>query len=351
MPPSNTPFDLDRLTHYLEAHIDGFQGPISVKKFAGGQSNPTYLLNAPSGQYVLRSKPPGELLQSAHAVDREYIVTQALKDTAMPVARPYCLCEDISIIGSMFYVMSYSAGRQFWNPTLPEVHQDERAPIYNEAIRVMAALHDVDSNAVGLSGYGKHGNYFERQLARWSKQYRAAETETIEPMEALLKWLPANLPQDNGQVSLIHGDYKFDNIIFHPDQPEAIALLDWELSTLGHPMADLAYFSMCLRLPPSGYIQGLKGLDRRALGVLDEQAIIARYCELRGIEKINNWTFYLVFSFFRLAAIAQGVLKRALDGNASNDAALQLGNQTGELAQMAVDLLENHPVDSETSAH
>ncbi len=333
-------FDEARLAAYLENQIDGFRGPLTAKKFAGGQSNPTFLLNADSGDYVLRRKPPGKLLASAHAVDREYAVLKALENTAVPVAHAYCLCDDDSVIGSMFYIMSYEPGRIFWDPALPELDREERAPIFNEIIRILAAMHDVNVNQVGLGDYGKPGNYFERQLSRWVKQYRAAETDKLAAMETLMDWLTANMPADDGQVSLIHGDYRLDNIIFHPAEPRALAVLDWELSTLGHPMADLAYFCMCLRLPPVGMIKGLQGLDCDQLGVPEEKDIIARYCELRGIETIEHWAFYLAFSYFRLAAIAQGVYKRALDGNASDAKALEAGNHAGYLAEWALPLIE-----------
>lgn len=332
-------FDEARLASYLESRIEGFQGPLSAEKFAGGQSNPTFLLSTPGMQYVLRRKPPGQLLKSAHAVDREYKVLEALKDTPVPVAHPYCLCEDDDIIGSMFYVMSYEPGRIFWDPSLPELDKDQRGPLFEELIRILAAMHDVDVNAVGLGDYGRPGNYFERQLGRWTKQYRAAQTETFEAVEQLINWLTDNMPADDGQVSLIHGDYRLDNIIFDQEKTEALAVLDWELSTLGHPMADLAYFCMCLRLPPVGHIKGLAGLDCGELGVPNEADIIARYSELRGIENIEHWTFYLAFSFFRLAAIAQGVLKRALDGNASSEKAQQVGSMTPKLAQLAMNMI------------
>jgi aminoglycoside phosphotransferase (APT) family kinase protein len=332
-------FDEARLASYLEEHIEGFQGPLTSEKFAGGQSNPTFLLSTAGNQYVLRRKPPGQLLKSAHAVDREYAVLQALKDTAVPVAQPYCLCEDDDVIGSMFYVMSYEPGRIFWNPALPELDMGQRAPMFDELIRVLAAMHDVDVNAVGLADYGKPGSYFERQLGRWTKQYRAAETDPTDAIEQLISWLTDNMPADDGQVSLIHGDYRLDNIIFHPEKAETMAVLDWELSTLGHPMADLAYFCMCLRLPPVGPIKGLAGLDLDAIGVPCEADIIACYCKRRGIERIEHWTFYLAFSFFRLAAIAQGVYKRALDGNASNENALQTGSMAQVLAQLAINMI------------
>lgn len=340
---NNSPHGLDetRLANYLEKHVEGFRGPLSAEKFAGGQSNPTFLITTADARYVLRRKPPGQLLKSAHAIDREYAVLEALFDTPVPVARPFCLCEDENIIGSMFYVMSYVEGRIFWDPALPELKQEERGPLFDELIQIMAAMHDVDVNLVGLRNYGKPGNYFQRQLDRWSKQYRATATERRVAMETLIHWLEANLPADDGQLSLIHGDYRIDNVIFDATCPHAIAVLDWELSTLGHPLADLAYFCMGLRLPPMDQTKGLGGLDRDLLGVPQEKTIISRYCELRRIDHIEHWTFYLAFSFFRLAAILQGVLKRALDGNASSDKALQVGHMTGTLAQMALDLISN----------
>jgi aminoglycoside phosphotransferase (APT) family kinase protein len=332
--------DTVKLADYLERWIDGFQGPLTAEKFAGGQSNPTHLLKARSGDYVLRRQPPGHLLKGAHAVDREYRVLNALRDTEVPVAHAYHLCEDPDVIGSVFYVMSFVQGRIFWDPSLPELPREQRTALYSELIRVLATLHSVDVKAVGLGDYGRSGNYFERQIGMWTKQYRAAETETIEAMETLIAWLPANTPADDGQQSLVHGDYRFDNLIFHPTETRVLALLDWELSTLGHPLADLAYFCMCLRLPSTGHIAGLAGKDREQLGIPTEAAIIAQYCALRGIGAIDNWAFYLAFSFFRLAAILQGVLKRALSGNASSDNAVQVGQMAGHLAQLAVDLIE-----------
>lgn len=332
--------DTVKLAAYLETRIDGFQGPLTAEKFAGGQSNPTFLLKARSGEYVLRRQPPGALLKGAHAVDREYRVLDALRNTEVPLAHAYLLCEDREVIGSMFYVMSFEQGRIFWDPALPELPREQRAPLYSELIRVLATLHDVDVNAVGLGDYGRSGNYFERQIGMWTKQYRAAETASIEAMETLIAWLPANMPAEDGQSSMVHGDYRLDNLIFHPTEARVLAVLDWELSTLGHPLADLAYFCMCLRLPSTGHISGLADKNREQLGIPTEAALVAQYCALRGIGDIDNWPFYLAFSFFRLAAIVQGVLKRALDGNASSDQALQVGKMAGHLAQLAVALLE-----------
>lgn len=332
--------DTVKLAAYLETRINGFQGPLTAEKFAGGQSNPTFLLKARSGEYVLRRQPPGALLKGAHAVDREYRVLDALRNTAVPAPHPYLLCEDREVIGSMFYVMHFQQGRIFWDPALPELPREQRAPLYSELIRVLATLHDVDVNAVGLGDYGRSGNYFERQVGMWTRQYRAAETETIEAMETLIAWLPVNMPADDGQLSIVHGDYRLDNLIFHPAEARVMAVLDWELSTLGHPLADLAYFCMCLRLPSTGHISGLADKNREQLGIPTEAALVAQYCALRGIGAIDNWQFYLAFSFFRLAAIVQGVLKRALDGNASSDKAVQVGKMAGPLAELAIALLE-----------
>ena len=333
-------FDTDKLARYLEDRIPGFRGPLVATKFAGGQSNPTFMLEARSGRYVLRRQPPGELLKSAHAVEREVRVLVALANTDVPVPRAYHLCEDRDVIGSMFYVMSFAAGRIFWDPSLAELDKGARAPIYAAIVETLAALHNVDVDAVGLADYGRAGNYFERQIGVWTKQYRASETERLEAMETLIEWLPANCPQDDGLPSLVHGDFRIDNLFVDAVDPKIIAILDWELSTLGNPLADLAYFCMCLRLPSVGYIPGLLGKDRGELGVPDEAAIVRRYCELRGIPAIAHWNFYLAFSFFRLAAIAQGVKKRALGGNASNARAGQVGDMARHLAEAATALID-----------
>ena len=314
--------DTSRLGDYLAQHIPGFSGPLTAEKFAGGQSNPTFKLSAGQSHYVLRRKPPGELLKSAHAVDREYRVITALRDTEVPVPHTYVLCEDESVIGSMFYIMEYKEGRILWDPQVPEVtNREERAAIYDSMNATMAALHNVDIEAVGLSDYGRPGNYFERQLSRWSKQYRASETEQIADMEALMKWLEERMPEDDGTLSLVHGDYRLDNMMFHPEQPRVIALLDWELSTLGNPLADLANQVMAWMLPGDGRIRGLAGVDRASLGIPSDEEYIATYCERTGRDHIDNWNFYLVFSFFRLAAILQGIVKRAQIGTASSSEA------------------------------
>jgi len=289
---------------------------------------------------VLRRQPPGELLKSAHAVDREYRVIKALQNTDVPVARVNHLCEDRDIIGSMFYVMSFEEGRIFWNPSLLELNKQQRTDIFDEMNRVLCALHDVDVEVVGLGDYGRPGNYFERQIGRWTKQYKASETGLIAAMDQLIEWLPANIPADDGKISLIHGDYRLDNIIFHPTETGALALLDWELSTLGHPYADLAYQCMQLRLGPDAVIAGLGDIGREALGIPTEADYVAQYCNRRSIDGIPHWDFYLAFSFFRFAAILQGVLKRAIDGNASSQKAFDYGTLAPTLAQMAVDLID-----------
>ena len=303
-------------------------------------ANPTFLIDAASGKYVLRRKPSGELLKSAHAVDREYKVIKALADSDVPVAKAYHLCEDDSVIGSMFYVMEYIDGRVMWDPALPDTNNTERSEIYSEMNRVLAALHSVDIEKVGLSDYGRPGNYFERQTGRWSKQYRASETESIPEMETLMTWLPANMPADDGRIALAHGDFRLDNMMFHPKENRVLALVDCELSTLGHPFADLAYQCMQLRMSRDAVMPGLGNLDREALGIPTEAEYVTQYCERMGLESIPNWPFYMAFSFFRFAAILQGVKKRALDGNASSEKAMAMGELVKPLAEMAVEFCE-----------
>ena len=336
----HSPLDIRLLGRYLESQVNGFKALKFADKFPDGQSNPTYLLTAESGQYVLRRQPAGELLKSAHAVDREFRVIKALQQSDVPVPVALHLCEDRELIGSLFYIMSYEQGRTFWDPTLPELDAAQRSAIYDEMSRVLAALHDVDIESAGLQDYGRPGNYFERQISRWSKQYRASETETIPAMDHLIEWLPANMPDDGGEVSLIHGDFRMDNMIFHPTSTKIIALLDWELSTLGHPYADLAYQCMQWRMGRNDVISGFGEVDRKALGIPDESEYIAQYCQSRNIGSIPNWNFYLIFGFFRFAAILQGVLKRAIEGNASSGKAFEYGALTPKLANMAVQLID-----------
>lgn len=340
----NDPNALDQtaLAPYLEAKIPGFSGLASIEKFKSGQSNPTYLITAASGRYVLRAKPPGQLLKSAHQVDREFRVMKALAGTAVPVPAMLHLSAEDSPIGRMFYVMDFLDGRIFWDPALPEARDnDERAAIYDAMNGTLAALHDVDIEAAGLSDFGRPGNYFERQLARWTSQYRASETGIIADMDRLIAWLETHLPADDGLISLVHGDYRLDNLIFAPGQPRVIAVLDWELSTLGHPFADIAYQCMQWRLPHASGFRGLGGIDRAALGLPSEEDYVAAYCRRRGLGGIGNWTFFLAFSFFRLAAICQGVYKRALDGNASNpEKARTYGEAVKLLSRLAARLID-----------
>lgn len=330
--------DLAKLGSYLEKNVHEFSGPITAEKFSGGQSNPTYLIKSPSGQYVLRRQPFGNLLKSAHAVDREFRIQKALQGTGVPIASMYHLCEDTSVIGSMFYLMEYIDGQIFWAPGLPEVSKQERSTYYQECIRILAALHNVNLKDHDLLDYGKHGNYFERQFNIWNKQYRASETNSIPSMEQLIDWIQHHFPGGDYANTLVHGDFRFDNIIFSKTKPLGLALIDWELSTVGHPLADIAFFCMCLRLPDNKIFNGLAGHNREDLGVPAEEDIVKQYCQLRGIEHIAHWNFYLAFSLFRLAAILQGVLKRALDGNASNEKAKYLGAMVEPLSVMAMEL-------------
>ena len=307
------------LDAWLASHVPGFSGLQTVEKFAAGQSNPTFLLSASSGRYVLRAKPPGRLLKSAHMVEREFRVMAALAESEVPVPRVLCLAEDAeSPIGRGFFVMEFLDGRIFWDPALPELETPQRGAIYDAMNAVLAALHDVDPAAVGLADFGKPGNYFARQTARWAGQYRASAAAPRPQMERLIDWLEANMPPDDGQIALVHGDYRLDNMVFSPEVPQVIGLLDWELATLGHPLADLAYQCMQWRLPHGGGMRGLGGLERGALGLPEEAEYVARYCARRGIAPPDNWAFYLAFAFFRLAAILEGVVARARGGNASN---------------------------------
>ena len=337
----NNSLPLEPLNTYLGAHLPGFSGLHEVTKFPNGQSNPTYLLVAQSGRYVLRRKPQGALLASAHAVDREYRVIRALAGTAVPVPEALLLCADDSVIGSMFYVMAFLDGRTLWNHTLPGFSLAGRRLIYDELNRVLAALHAVDITAVGLADYGRPGNYYERQISRWGRQYRASETGRSDSMEKLIAWLERKVPADDGRRCLVHGDYRLDNLMFERSEARAVAVLDWELSTLGHPLADLAYQCAQWRFPhDADLMPGLGGLDRRALGIPTEEEYVGMYCERLGIASITHWNFYLAVSYFRLAAICQGVYKRGLDGNASSERATQFGHLAEQVARTACDLLD-----------
>lgn len=338
-------FDEVALAGWLRGHVEGFSGDLRVEQFKGGQSNPTFLLAAGGRRYVLRRKPSGELLPSAHAADREFRVISALAQTDVPVARAYALCEDTSVIGAMFYVMDYVEGRVLWDPSLPGMQPHERRAHFDELGRVMAALHRVDPAAIGLADYGKPGNYIERQVARWTRQYRAAETEKIEAVEHLIEWLPAHVPPGD-ETRIVHGDYRFDNVIFHPSEPRILAVLDWELSTLGHPLVDFAYHCMAWHMAAGEGTRGLKGLDFAALGIPNEAEYLQAYLRRTGrTEPVRpgHWTYFLVFGMFRLVGIVQGIKKRALQGNASSEQAIQAGSRARPLAEQAWALAQSLP--------
>ncbi|OIQ43260.1 MAG: phosphotransferase family protein [Roseobacter sp. MedPE-SWde] len=333
--------DQEAVGAYLRGRLPGFDGGFEVVKFETGQSNPTFMLKTSQGNYVLRRKPPGVLLKSAHAVDREFRVQQALADTEVPVAKMHLLCEDDDVIGSAFYVMDHVPGRNITDPRMQDLDPETRTGVIDEMSRVLSELHQVDIEAVGLSDYGPPGNYFERQLARWTKQYRASETETIPEMNELIQALETAMPKDDGQRGLVHGDYRIDNMIFAGDSPMCKAVLDWELSTIGHPYADLAGVIMQWQMPPGAEGRGLAGVDRAALGLPSDQAFIDSYCQRRGLHGIDDFGFYLSFSFFRMGGILQGVLKRALDGNASNpERAVKLGGFVSLFARSGLDALK-----------
>lgn len=327
-------FDADALERYLRDRVEGLRGPLTVEQFRGGQSNPTFLLGAGDRRYVLRAKPgpAAKLLPSAHAVEREFRVISALAGAGVPVPRTYCLCEDESVIGRAFYVMEFVAGRVLWEQSLPGMTSGERTAVYAEMNRVISALHSVDYAAAGLADYGKPGNYLARQIGRWSKQYRASETEPIEAMHRLIAWLPENIPPGD-ETAIVHGDYRLDNLIFHPSEPRILAVLDWELSTLGHPLADFSYHCLGWHIPP-GKFRGIAGLDLEALGIPGEDAYIAAYCASTGRPGISHWNFYLAYNLFRIAAILQGVMKRAIEGIAASDQALDAGSRARPLAEL-----------------
>jgi aminoglycoside phosphotransferase (APT) family kinase protein len=331
---------LDRLEAWLREHVVGFRGPIAAERFAGGQSNPSYRLDTGSGAYVLRRKPPGPLLPSAHAVDREFRVMAALAATPVPVPRVHALCEDDSVIGSAFYVMEYLDGRIFWDQRLPEIASPaERGAMFQSMNAVIAALHNVDYGAVGLGDFGRPGNYMGRQIARWSRQYRASETEPIAAMDRLIDWLPEHLPPES-PPTIVHGDYRMDNLVFHQTEPRVIGVLDWELSTIGNPLADFAYHVMTWRVTPELF-RGLAGIDFAAAGIPDEEAYVAAYCRRTGRESIAAWDFYMVYSLFRIAAILQGIAKRAIDGTAASAEAAEIGRTARPLAEQAWELAQS----------
>jgi aminoglycoside phosphotransferase (APT) family kinase protein len=331
-------FDAARLEAWMTEHVAGFAGPVEIEQFKGGQSNPTYRVSSRGNRYVLRRKPPGKLLPSAHAVDREYRIITALAGTDVPVARSYALCMDDAVIGTAFYVMEYVVGRVFWDPTLPELARHERRPIFEAMNDVVARLHRVDYAGIGLGDYGRPGNYAMRQIDRWTKQYRASETETIAAMDRLIDWLPQNTPADE-ETSIIHGDFRIDNMIFHPTEPRIIAVLDWELSTLGNPLADFAYHMMPWRLGTQAY-RGLSGLDLDALGIPSEAEGCALYCRRTGRTSLPHWDFYIAFNMFRLAAILQGIMGRIREGTAASLRAHEAGARAKAIAEAGWQLVE-----------
>ncbi|HEU4460171.1 MAG TPA: phosphotransferase family protein [Methylibium sp.] len=334
-------FDVAALEAHLARHLEGFEGPLAVEQFKGGQSNPTFKLVTPARSYVMRSKPGpvAKLLPSAHAIEREFAVMQGLAGSEVPVARMLLLCEDESIIGRAFYLMEFVEGRVLWEQSLPGLSPAERGKIYDEMNRVIAALHRVDFAARGLSQYGKPGNYFERQIGRWTKQYQASITVPNPAMDALIEWLPAHIPgsaRDAAQTSIVHGDFRLDNLIFHPREPRVLAVLDWELSTLGHPLADFSYHCMSWHIPP-GAFRGIGGLDLASLGIPSEADYIARYCERTARSPdalVTDWSFYLAYNLFRMAGILQGIAKRVEDGTAASEQAKQAGAGARPLAEM-----------------
>jgi aminoglycoside phosphotransferase (APT) family kinase protein len=335
------PEDASAFDAWASAHVEGYKGPAKAKKFATGQSNPTYLIETPNARYVLRRKPPGKLLKSAHMVEREYRVMRALRSQGFPVPHALALCEDESVAGSVFFLMSHVEGRIFWDPALPELSKSERAAVYDDQNATLVKLQKIDLASAGLTDYGKPGNYFQRQWQRWTEQYRASETAEVADMNRLIDWLGENIPPDDGRVSLVHGDYRIDNMMFHPTEPRVVAVLDWELSTLGHPSADLAYQCMQWRMPNGGESRGLADLDRAALGIPSEKEYVALYCKRMGLTEVPHWNFLLAFNFFRIAAIVQGVYKRALDGNASNpERGIKMGAAVPMMARKALEAAE-----------
>ena len=336
-----SPLDVEAVSKYLKPRLDGFDGPLVATKFESGQSNPTFLLKTPKNNYVLRRKPPGVLLKSAHAVDREFRVQKALAGTDVPVAKMHYLCEDDSVIGSSFYIMDHISGRNFNEPTLGDLNNADRTSVMKDMNRVLAALHDVNIDEIGLADYGPPGHYLERQVGRWTKQYRASETKPLPAMDRLIDIITERMPVDDGQRTLVHGDYRIDNMIFERNGTRCLAVLDWELSTIGHPYADLASVIMQWQLPVGRKGRGLMGVDRADLGLPADDAFIMQYCERRGLDGIDNFGYFVGFCFFRMAAIIQGVLKRALDGNASNpEQAKELGAYVPVFAEHGLKALE-----------
>jgi acyl-CoA dehydrogenase len=325
-------FKLEVLADWLRAQGIVERGALACQPLTGGQSNPTFLLTNGSQQLVLRKKPPGVLMASAHAVDREYRVMKALQDSDVPVPKLYAFSDDLEVVGTPFYIMEFLKGRVIVDQSLPGMTSAQRGAVYEEMNRVIAALHQVDPVAVGLETFGKPGNYFQRQIARWSRQYLEANTENIASLHALIEWLPQNIPAGD-QTSIVHGDYRLDNLVFHPTESRALGLLDWELATLGHPMADFAYHCMSWHIPASLW-RGIAGLDLAALGIPDETAYVKRYTDATGFAGEEHWDFYIAYNLFRMAAILQGIARRAADGTASAPDAKETGSKARPLADI-----------------
>lgn len=321
------------LEAWLESHVEGFAGPIEISRFQGGQSNPTFLVSARSGDYVLRRKPVGETLPTAHAVDREYRVLKALEGSGVPVPPVHALCTDASVLGSMFYVMDRVPGRTFWDPRLPGLSPVERAAIFDSMNETIARIHDIDIDRAGLADYGKHGAYVERQISRWTRQYHASETVPNPAMDQLIAWLPEHMPGEN-ETRLVHGDYRLDNLLIHPTEPRVVAVLDWELSTLGDPLADFAYHMMSWRIPPELF-RGLAGIDFASAGIPDEPSYLDAYLRRNGRPRPEAWEFYIVLSLFRIASILQGIARRAIDGSANDPHAMSVGAKAVPLSELA----------------
>lgn len=332
-------FDVGALADYMRQHVESFDATsadsLIVEQFKGGQSNPTFKLSAGKQHYVMRAKPGpiAKLLPSAHAIEREFKVMNALNKAGFPAAKQYALCTDEAVIGRAFYIMEFVDGRVLWDQSLPGMTPAQRGEIYDELNRVIAQLHTIDYAAIGLADYGKPGNYFARQIDRWTKQYRASETEKIEAMEQLIEWLPNNIPPGE-DTSIVHGDYRLDNMMFHPTEPRILAVLDWELSTLGHPLADFSYHCMSWHVTP-GQFRGILGLDHKALGIPSEQEYIAKYCERTGKTiRQEDFNFYLAYNLFRMAGILQGIMKRYVDGTASSAQAKKSGEAARPMAEL-----------------
>ncbi|MCY3884846.1 MAG: phosphotransferase [Gammaproteobacteria bacterium] len=334
-------FDLSALENYMSRQVEGFRRPISILQFEGGQSNPTFLIESPDKRFVLRKQPPGILLPSAHQVDREHRVMKALNTSDVPVPEMYALCEDTGVIGTKFYVMEMVDGRLYTTTALPDLTKDERKSVYLDMARILASLHAVDPSSVGLSDFGRPGNYFGRQVARWSRQYIASQTETIDAMDSLMEWLPDNLP-DETPPRIVHGDYRMGNVLLDESEPRVVAVLDWELCTLGDGMADLGYWCQEYHSPASKKPGMIAGADLEALGIPTESELIQVYCDHAGLSGIENWLFYVIFNLFRSAGIIQGVYKRGLDGNASSQTALEYAGAARERSELAWSILQSN---------